>query len=151
MHVTIVLHRANEIIGMSDIFTPRKRSQIMSAVKNKNTKPEVAVRKLLHALGYRFRLHKKELPGKPDIVLPRFKKVIFVNGCFWHGHEGCCRAKLPKTRTEFWREKMKANKERDEKCTLELRSLGYGVLIVWECEIKDMDKLTEALTNYLTE
>mgnify|MGYP002725888557 CR=1 FL=1 len=133
---------------MSDVFSPEKRSRIMSAIKSKNTKPEIRVRKLLHAMGYRFRLHKKDLPGKPDIVLPRHKKVVFINGCFWHGHKGCKRATTPKTRTDFWKNKIDKNKERDLNCVRRLRSKGYGVLTVWECETKNLDKLSKRLERY---
>jgi DNA mismatch endonuclease, patch repair protein len=136
---------------MSDVFSPEKRSRIMSAIKGKNTKPEIRVRKLLHAMGYRFRLHKKDLPGKPDIVLPRYKKIVFVHGCFWHGHKGCKRATTPKTRTGFWRNKIDKNRERDRRCVRQLRGKGYGVLTVWECEIKNLDKLTNRLKRYLSE
>jgi DNA mismatch endonuclease (patch repair protein) len=134
---------------MSDVFSPEKRSQIMSAIKGKDTKPEIRVRKLLHAMGYRFRLHEKYLPGKPDIVLPKYKKVVFVHGCFWHGHKGCKRATTPKTRTDFWRDKIDKNKERDRKCVRRLRAEGYGALTVWECEMKNLDKLSNRLERYL--
>lgn len=108
----------------------------MSAVKGKDTKPEILVRKWLHAAGYRFRLHVKELPGKPDIVLPKYKTVIFVNGCFWHQHQGCPHAKLPITNKQFWEEKLQKNAERDERNYQELRGMGWKVRIIWECEVK---------------
>lgn len=107
----------------------------MSAVKGKDTKPEILVRKWLHAAGYRFRLHVKELPGKPDIVLPKYKTVIFVNGCFWHQHQGCPHAKLPATNKEFWEDKLRKNAERDARNYQELRAMGWKVRIIWECEV----------------
>ena len=134
---------------MPDVFSPEKRSWIMAAIKGKNTKPEIRVRKLLHAMGYRFRIHKKDLPGKPDIVLPSYKKVVFVHGCFWHEHKGCKRATAPKTRTNFWREKIDKNKERDRKCVRLLRAKGYGVVTVWECETKNLNKLSNRLKRHL--
>lgn len=108
----------------------------MAAVKGKNTKPEVAICKLLHTQGYRFRLHRKDLPGKPDIVLPKYKTVIFINGCFWHQHEGCKQATIPATNREFWQTKLNSNKARDKRILQELQSLGWRVLTLWECEIK---------------
>lgn len=119
-----------------DRHTPEQRRRNMSAVKGKDTKPEILVRKWLHAAGYRFRLHVKELPGKPDIVLPKYKTVIFVNGCFWHQHQGCPHAKLPATNREFWEDKLRKNSERDERNYQELRDMGWNVQIIWECEVK---------------
>ena len=113
---------------MTDVFDKKKRSEIMSSVKSKDTKPELIVRNLLHLMGYRFRLHREDLPGSPDIVLPKYKTVIFVHGCFWHGHEGCPRAKLPKTNTEVWRGKIEKNIERDQRNICELKSLGWTPL-----------------------
>ncbi len=120
---------------MSDIFSKKKRSQIMSNVKSKNTKPEVIVRKYLHSKGFRYRINVKELPGKPDIVLPKYKTVIFVNGCFWHGHD-CPAGKLPETNRKFWEEKINGNKKRDKKNYKKLNESGWKVIIIWECEIK---------------
>jgi len=108
----------------------------MSQIRSKNTKPEILVRKLLHANGFRFRIHEKKLPGKPDIVLPKYKSVIFVHGCFWHGHEGCKYYVIPKTRTEWWVNKINRNKEVDNKNIQKLRQLGWKVLIVFECDLK---------------
>jgi len=107
----------------------------MSAIKSKNTKPEIAVRKMLHALGYRFRLHRKDLPGSPDIVLPKYKTVIFVHGCFWHRHENCKYATSPKTREEFWENKFNANIKRDLEVQKEIKNIGWKSIILWECEI----------------
>ena len=114
-----------------------QRSRNMSAIKSKNTKPEIAVRKLLHSMGYRFRLHSKNLPGSPDIVLPKYKTVIFVHGCFWHRHENCKYASTPKTRQEFWNKKFNENILRDKKNLEILSSLGWKIIIIWECEIRN--------------
>lgn len=121
---------------MTDIFTKQKRSEIMSNISGKNTKPEIIIRKLAHSLGYRFRLHKKNLPGKPDIVFPKYKKVIFVNGCFWHGHKNCKRSKLPTTNKKFWKEKIENNKKKDAADYRKLRKLGWDYLVIWQCRIK---------------
>ena len=116
-----------------------QRSRNMSAIKSKNTKPEIAVRKVLHSMGYRFRLHRKDLPGSPDIILPKYKTVIFVHGCFWHRHENCKYASTPKTRQEFWEAKFRENINRDKLNQENLSSKGWKIIIVWECEIKDKD------------
>ena len=125
------------------------RSKNMSAIKSKNTKPEVEVRKLLHAMGFRFRLHKKDLPGSPDIVLPKYKTVIFVHGCFWHRHQNCKYASNPKTRVDFWNKKFKDNIERDIKVRKELENLEWNCLIIWECQIKNKTYLKEKLRTFL--
>lgn len=132
-----------------DIFSREKRSQIMSRVGGKNTKPEIAVRSLLHNMGYRFRLHRKDLPGKPDIILPKHKKVIFVHGCFWHGHAGCSRSNRPTTNQEFWREKLDKNIERDKVTVNALKQSGWEVLTVWTCEVNDTNKLKTKLLSFL--
>jgi len=132
-----------------DVFSREKRSQIMSRVSGKNTKPEIAVRSLLHKLGYRFRLHRKNLPGRPDITLPKHKKVIFVHGCFWHGHAVCSRSKRPSTNEEFWHEKLNKNIERDKKTVDALKKLGWDVLTVWTCEVKDTNELKIKLLSFL--
>ena len=125
----------------------------MAAIKSKNTKPEIAVRKLLHSLGYRFRLHRKDLPGSPDIVLPKYKTVIFVHGCFWHRHKNCKYATSPKTREEFWENKFKQNVERDKNNFKELKNLNWKVLVLWECEVKNIQNISveiiETLNNNL--
>jgi DNA mismatch endonuclease (patch repair protein) len=121
------------------------RSAIMRSVRRANTGPELDVRKILHRLGLRFRLHYKDLPGKPDIVLPRFNTVVFVHGCFWHRHHGCPRATSPKTRQEFWGEKFERNMERDQTVKRDLRLLGWRVLTVWECETRKAEKLSKRL------
>jgi len=132
-----------------DVFSRNKRSEIMSRVSGKNTKPEITVRSLLHNLGFRFRLHRKDLPGKPDITLPKYKKVIFVHGCFWHGHAGCSRAKRPSTNEEFWREKLDKNIERDEATVKALKEVGWDVLTVWTCEVNDTNKLKTTLLLFV--
>ena len=121
----------------------------MAAIKSKNTKPEIAVRRLLHSLGYRFRLHRKDLPGSPDIVLPKYKTVIFVHGCFWHRHENCKFATTPKTREEFWENKFKQNEERDKNNFKELKNLNWKVLVLWECEINELIKDSSMIINKL--
>ncbi|WP_090734422.1 very short patch repair endonuclease [Azotobacter beijerinckii] len=120
------------------------RSDIMRAVKRAHTGPEVAVRKLLHSLGLRFRLHRKALPGSPDIVLPKHRTVIFVHGCFWHRHPGCRYASTPKTRQDYWLPKFAANVERDARKSSQLKELGWRVLVVWECETRNDKGTLEA-------
>ena len=123
----------------------------MSRIGGKNTKPEIAVRSLLHNLGYRFRLHRNDLPGRPDIILPKYKKVIFVHGCFWHGHTDCSRSKRPTTNMDFWREKLDKNIERDKAAVRNLEQLGWGVLTVWACEVKESNKLKRKLLSFFEE
>lgn len=120
---------------MPDIFAPEKRHEIMQNVKTKNTAPEIKLRSLLHKNGFRFRANRKDLPGKPDIVLPKYRAVIFVHGCFWHGHD-CPRGQRPQTNADFWKQKIDRNVIRDKSDVSLLESLGWRVLIVWECEIK---------------
>lgn len=119
-----------------DIVDPDTRSKMMSAIRGKNTVPEMVVRRFLHARGYRYRLHRKDLPGKPDLVLTRLKVCIFVHGCFWHRHPGCALATSPKTRPEFWSEKFQKNVERDLANIEALKTAGWNVLIIWECQLK---------------
>ena len=121
---------------MADRISEEARSYVMSRVGSKNTKPEIIVRSFLHKRGFRFRLHKKELPGKPDIVLNKYKSVIFVNGCFWHRHKDCPRATMPTSNIEFWKEKFRATQNRDRLIRQELENMGWVVLTVWECELK---------------
>ncbi|MBT8768734.1 very short patch repair endonuclease [Metapseudomonas boanensis] len=121
------------------------RSDIMRAVKRAHTGPEIIVRKALHALGLRFRLHRRDLPGSPDIVLPRFRTVVLVHGCFWHRHPGCRYASTPKSRQEYWLPKFKANIERDAKKEAQLCELGWRVIVVWECETKQRESLIDRL------
>ena len=121
---------------MVDVLTKEQRRKCMSNIRSKNTKPEILVRKYLFSQGIRFRVNVKKLPGTPDIVLRRYRTVIFVNGCFWHGHEGCKYYVLPKTNTEFWKEKIERNKERDLKERMQLRNMGWHVILLWECQLK---------------
>lgn len=134
---------------MTDVFSKSKRSEVMSRIKGQNTKPELVVRSLLHRLGYRFRLHRTTLPGKPDIVLPRFKTVLFVHGCFWHRHKDCRFAYTPKSRTDFWLKKLESNVLRDIKVKSDLETLGWRVITVWECELRDMDQLSIKIVGAL--
>ena len=120
----------------------------MARVRNKNTAPEIIVRKTLHRLGYRFRLHRRDLPGTPDIVLPRHKKVIFVHGCFWHSHD-CPRGRRPATRRDFWNAKLDANVERDRSDQRRLEELGWEVLVVWSCRTKDVESLEKMLSDFM--
>ncbi len=122
----------------------------MQAVRGRNTEPELKVRKILHALGYRFRLHRKNLPGTPDIVLPKYRKLVLVHGCFWHGHEGCPRATRPKRNVDAWNAKIEGNKARDQSNVCALQSLGWGVLIIWECEIRELAKTADRLRSFLS-
>ena len=121
---------------MADVFSKKKRSEIMSRIKGKNTKPELIVRSFLFSTGYRYRLHAKNLPGKPDIVLKKYKTIIFVNGCFWHGHTNCKYAQIPKTRTNYWTTKISNNKRKDIKAAKSLRKLGWNIITIWECQLK---------------
>ena len=124
-----------------------QRSRNMSAIKSKNTKPEIKVRKLLHSMGYRFRLHSKDLPGSPDIVLPKYKTVIFVHGCFWHRHENCKYASNPKTRKEFWNKKFTENKKRDSEIQEKIKNLDWRSVVIWECETKNIENLREKIID----
>ena len=136
---------------MTDTLTPEQRSERMSRIRGRDTMPEIKVRRLIHSLGYRFRLGRRDLPGKPDIVLPRHKAIVFVHGCFWHRHpDPSCRiARLPKSRIEFWEPKLNANQARDGKVLAELESLGWKVLVIWECELKDEVALRERVAGFL--
>lgn len=133
----------------TDPLTPEQRRYTMSRVKGKDTEPELAIRKLVHSMGYRYRLHRKDLPGKPDIVFPGRRKVIFANGCFWHSHD--CRAgrNRPKTNLDYWHEKLEKNKKRDLQNQASLLEMGWDVLVVWECEVSDNDALRSRITNFL--
>lgn len=133
---------------MTDTITPERRSWNMSRIRSKNTKPEVIVRSLLHKMGYRFRLHRKDLPGTPDIVLPKYKTAILVHGCFWHRHQGCKNCYSPKSRTSFWEKKFNDNTVRDKKNIDALKLLGWRVLLIWECEVKH-DGIGEKINAFL--
>lgn len=124
---------------MADVVSPAKRSQMMSGIRGKNSQPELLVRRLLFASGYRFRLHRRDLPGTPDLVMPGRKVAIFVHGCFWHLHKGCRYAKMPATRSDFWKTKLEANVARDRRAVEELLGSGWRVLTVWECATRDAE------------
>lgn len=137
---------------MSDIFDKAKRSEIMSHVKSKNTKPEVALRKALFARGFRYRINDKRLAGKPDIVFPKYRTVIFVNGCFWHGHEGCKHYRIPHSNQAYWENKISKNIERDNIVKNELIRTGWRVIVIWECEITSkstLDSVAEKIAQTL--
>ena len=127
-----------------DRLSPERRSWLMTRIKGANTKPEIEVRSLLHRMGYRFRLHRRDLPGTPDIVLPGRGAVVFVHGCFWHGH-ACKRTKMPKSRVAYWTQKIEGNRQRDARKRRQLQALGWKVVVVWECELKKPEKLAEKL------
>lgn len=132
-----------------DIVSPEKRSRMMAGIKGKNTKPEMVVRKLVHGMGFRFRLHRKDLQGSPDLLFPRLRRAIFVHGCFWHRHLGCRLAYTPKSNTQFWLNKLEANERRDALDLKALVALGWEVLVVWECEVSNMPALTQKLNSFL--
>ena len=125
----------------------KTRSRIMASIRSKNTKPEMIVRRLAHRLGYRFRIHRRDLPGTPDLVFPRYQTVVQVNGCFWHGHERCHLAVSPRSNARFWNDKIEANRARDLRTTTALNALGWTVLTIWECEIADEAFLTSKLAT----
>ena len=131
-----VIHKVSEL-----------RSRNMSAIKSKNTKPEIKVRKVLHSMGYRFRLHSKDLPGSPDIVLPKHKTVIFVHGCFWHRHENCKYASTPKIRQEFWNKKFTENIKRDSDIQEKIKNLDWRSVVIWECETKNIENLRDKIID----
>lgn len=135
---------------MTDVFSPEKRSQVMQKVRSKDTKPEMVIRRGIHSLGYRFRLHDKNLPGKPDIVLAKYRAVIQVMGCFWHGHD-CNDGHIPKSRQDYWIPKLEANKKRDLNNNRLLESMGWKVIVVWECSCLKKKDLENELKRIDTE
>lgn len=134
--------------SMTDNRTPESRSALMSRIRGKNTVPELVVRRLLHSLGYRFRLHRRDLPGTPDIVFPSRGKAIFVNGCFWHAH-GCRIGRPPKSRPEYWGPKLERNRVRDKQNRSDLRAMGWSVITVWQCQTRNPDALSTRLLSFL--
>ncbi len=134
---------------MADTVPPETRSRIMARVKSKGMKPEMQVRRLLHGLGYRYRLHRADLPGRPDLVFPSRHKVVFVNGCFWHRHDGCPRVRIPATNREYWVAKLERNHTRDARNMVALREQGWDVLTVWECQLRDLPTATEQMIAFL--
>lgn len=134
---------------MADTLSPAERSQRMARVRAKNTKPEMFVRRFVHAAGYRYTLHDANLPGKPDLVFGRRRKVIFVHGCFWHSHSACSFARIPKSNVYFWVGKLQRNRERDEENLKKLRELGWDALVLWECELRSCEALATKIKNFL--
>lgn len=136
---------------MPDIFSPGKRSEIMKKIGPKDSEQELFVRKLVHSMGYRYRLHVKNLPGTPDIVFPKYRKVLFVNGCFWHGHKGCKKSRLPETNREFWEKKIEYNRKNDKTKYRELKKSGWDYMVIWQCEIKkkNIEKLKNKIEKFL--
>jgi DNA mismatch endonuclease (patch repair protein) len=135
-----------------DTLGPAERSARMAKVRGRDSKPEMVVRRLVHAMGFRYRLHDRRLPGSPDLVFPRLRKVIFVHGCFWHRHPdpGCKLARMPKSRLDFWRPKLQGNRERDVRHHAELEALGWQIFVVWECRMRDKEQLENDLRAFLT-
>lgn len=134
---------------MVDHVTPEVRSRIMASVRSKGTGPEMAIRQSLHRRGYRYRLHRKDLPGRPDLTFVAKRKVLFINGCFWHLHPGCPRAKLPKSNRDFWVSKLERNRRRDADSIESLRKLGWDTMTVWQCELLDMDSALYRIVTFL--
>lgn len=132
-----------------DTLSPQERSERMGRVKGKDTKPEMTVRRLVHQLGYRYRLHVAGLPGKPDLVFSRARKAIFVHGCFWHRHAGCPLCRMPKSRLEFWKAKLENNRKRDSRNLKRLRKDGWRLLVIWECELGDQLALRRRILEFL--
>jgi DNA mismatch endonuclease, patch repair protein len=129
--------------------TPDERSRVMRAVKSVDTQPELAVRRIVHRMGYRFRLHRPDLPGKPDLAFPRLRKAVFVNGCFWHGHDCRRGARVPMRNREYWTSKVRRNKNRDKQSRSALRRMGWESLVIWECELKQLEKVMGRLKRFL--
>ena len=136
---------------MADRVSAEKRSAIMRAIRSKGMKPEMTVRRLVHGMGYRYRLHRHDLPGRPDIVFPGRRKIIFMHGCFWHQHHdpNCKRAHTPRSNADYWEPKLERNRARDEEHRAKLREMGWDELVIWECELKDLDKLAARISRFL--
>lgn len=134
---------------MIDTLTPSERSALMGRIRGANTKPEMLVRQLVHGMGYRYRLHRRDLPGTPDLVFPSRRKIIFVHGCFWHRHEGCRFAYEPKSRQEFWARKFEQNLKRDKAALAALRAAGWKVMIIWECETRNVEEISQRVRMFL--
>ena len=134
---------------MVDTLSSAERSRVMARIRSKDSKPEMVVRRLVHGMGFRFRLHRRDLPGTPDLVLAGRRKAIFVHGCFWHGHEGCRKFRMPRSNRRFWRAKIAANRSRDRRCVRALRRAGWSVATVWECRTARPDDLQNRLRRFL--
>jgi DNA mismatch endonuclease (patch repair protein) len=132
-----------------DRLTPERRSWLMSRIKGRNTEPEMAIRRIVFAMGFRYRLHTGGLPGTPDLAFGKLRKVIFVHGCFWHGHIGCRYGKIPKSRIEFWKRKIRANRNRDRKVLRHLKSINWNGLVIWQCELKQPNMLVRKIHDFL--
>lgn len=136
---------------MTDTLTPEERSKRMSLIRSKDSSPEMKLRSLVHKMGFRYRLHVKDLPGTPDLVFPSRRAVIFMHGCFWHRHEGCKLARLPKSKLDFWKPKLEENRKRDIRNQNQLKELGWRVLVVWECEMSNHELVSEKVREFLQE
>lgn len=136
---------------MTDTLSPTERSARMARIRGKDMAPEMKLRRLIHGMGYRYRLHVRKLPGTPDLVFPARRAVIFMHGCFWHRHEGCKLARLPKSRLDFWVEKLESNRRRDLLHQRQLMEMGWRVLVVWECEMSDVGRVAATVENFLLE
>lgn len=135
---------------MTDIWAKEKRSEVMSLIRSKHTRPELIVRSMLHRMGFRFRLHRRDLPGEPDIVLPKHKSAIFVHGCFWHFHKNCRDGKIPQSNQEYWRPKLEGNARKDEQALSALRADGWNTLVIWECELREnLTEVQERVEEFL--
>lgn len=134
-----------------DTITPEQRSEVMRRVRGKDTGPEMAVRRLVHAMGYRYRLHRRDLAGVPDLTFPSRRKAIFVHGCFWHRHPNCALARIPKSRTDFWLPKLQGNRERDLRNQNTLQLEGWAILVIWECELRDLEAVSSRIRRFLDE
>ena len=135
--------------GEMDTLTKIQRSKLMASVRTRDTKPEITVRRLTHRMGYRYRLHVKELPGCPDMVFKSLNKAIFVHGCFWHAHENCPKGTMPKSRRSFWKPKLESNRRRDKRVRDKLRRMGWKSIVVWECELSNLDRLRRKISKFL--
>lgn len=150
IHLLSTLREKSQGLMSPDVFTPDKRSEVMSLIKGKNTKPELLIRKLIHGMGFRFRLHRRDLPGRPDLVLPKYRTAIFIHGCFWHQHRGCKEGRLPKSRLEFWTKKLTSNVGRDARNVEQLERLNWKVITLWQCEIeRDLPLVMQKLKGSL--
>ena len=134
---------------MPDSYSAEVRSRVMARVRSKGTRPEMLVRRALHQLGYRYRLHRSDLPGKPDLAFPSRRKALFVNGCFWHMHDGCPRARMPQNNRDYWMLKLERNRQRDSENVDALQNRGWGAMAVWECELRDMDSVVQRIVSFL--
>ncbi|NMC44989.1 MAG: DNA mismatch endonuclease Vsr [candidate division Zixibacteria bacterium] len=134
---------------MPDVFTKKRRSEIMARIGGSDTRPEKVVRSILFKMGYRYRLNVKKLPGKPDIVLPKYKIIVFIHGCFWHGHKRCKRGSMPRSNTLFWKRKIEGNRGRDVLVRRRLKGLGWRVLVIWECQLRNPERIANRLCQFI--